>query len=200
MKFSIGIPAYKAKFLKECVESILNQTYTDFELIIVNDASPENLDEIVLKFSDSRIRYYVNEINCGAENVVDNWNKCLEYSNGEFFILMGDDDIMHYNYLEEFERLIKKYPDLDIYHIPSPIFKFIYMAVDISKADWMKIVKRGYVNVDFEKMNEKEYRNKPNLVYNYLLDSKSIIKFFLKSFYQRITATTKNLFIKTLSF
>jgi CRISPR-associated protein Cst1 len=70
-------------------------------------------------------------------------------------------------------------PDLDIYHIPSPIFKFIYMAVDISKADWMKIVKRGYVNVDFEKMNEKEYRNKPNLVYNYLLDSKSIIKFFI---------------------
>ena len=39
IKFSIGIPAYKAKFLKECIDSILAQTYPDFELIIVNDVS-----------------------------------------------------------------------------------------------------------------------------------------------------------------
>ncbi|HHP1614846.1 TPA: glycosyltransferase, partial [Klebsiella pneumoniae] len=40
IKFSIGIPAYKAMFLDECITSIINQTYTNFELIIVNDASP----------------------------------------------------------------------------------------------------------------------------------------------------------------
>lgn len=58
MKFSITIPAYKAKFLKECIDSILSQTYNDFELIIVNDASPEYLDSIINGYSDSRIRYY----------------------------------------------------------------------------------------------------------------------------------------------
>jgi CRISPR-associated protein Cst1 len=71
-------------------------------------------------------------------------------------------------------------PDLEIYHIPSSIFRFIYIAVDISKRDWMEIVRRGYVNVDMEKVKEEnEYKNKPNLVYNNLLDNKSIIGFFI---------------------
>lgn len=47
MKFTIAIPAYKRTFLKECIDSILAQTYKDFELIIINDASPEDLDSVV---------------------------------------------------------------------------------------------------------------------------------------------------------
>lgn len=45
---SIGIPAYKATYLKEAIDSVLNQTYTKFELIIVNDKSPENIEELFL--------------------------------------------------------------------------------------------------------------------------------------------------------
>lgn len=116
MKFSITIPAYKAKFLKECIDSILSQTYKDFELIIVNDASPEDLGSIVNGYSDSRIRYYKNDKNCGAINVVDNWNKCLGYAQGEFIICMGDDDKLMPNCLEEYDRLIAKYPQLDAFH------------------------------------------------------------------------------------
>lgn len=116
MKFTIAIPAYKAKFLKECIDSILSQTYKDFELIIVNDASPENLDSIVKQYSDSRIRYYVNEKNCGAINVVDNWNKCLSYATGDFIICMGDDDKLMPNCLEEYVKLINRYPDLNAFH------------------------------------------------------------------------------------
>src|SRR5690606_28530398 len=111
MKFSIGIPAFKARFLKECIDSILSQTFSDFELIIVNDASPENIDDIVKNYSDSRIRYYVNEKNFGAEQVVDNWNKCLSYALGDYFVLMGDDDLMMPNYLYEFSKLIDRYPN-----------------------------------------------------------------------------------------
>lgn len=121
MKFSIGIPAFKARFLKECIDSILTQTFSDFELIIVNDASPENIDDIVKSYSDSRIRYYVNEKNFGAEHVVDNWNKCLSYALGAFFVLMGDDDLMAPSYLEEFDMLISKFPDLDVFHCRSMI-------------------------------------------------------------------------------
>ena len=47
IRFSIAIPAYKSYYLKECIDSILVQSYEDFELIIVNDASPEDLDSIV---------------------------------------------------------------------------------------------------------------------------------------------------------
>lgn len=116
MKFSILIPAYKATFLKECIESILSQTYTDFEVIIVDDASPEDLKSIIDKFPDDRIHYYRNEQNCGAVNVVDNWNNCLNYSKGEYVICMGDDDKLLPNCLEEYCKLIELYPHLNVYH------------------------------------------------------------------------------------
>lgn len=121
MKFSVTIPAYKAKFLKECIESILAQTYKDFELIIVNDASPEDLTSIVQSFDDPRIRYYINEANCGALNVVDNWNKCLSYATGDYVICMGDDDKLLPNCLEEYAKLIEKYPGLGVYHALTEI-------------------------------------------------------------------------------
>lgn len=121
VKFSIGIPAYKSQFLKECIDSILVQSYTDFELIIVNDNSPENIENIVNFYSDARIKYYKNKINFGAENVVDNWNKCLSYAKGEYFILMGDDDKMDIDYLAEFNMLISKFPGLEVYHCRSKI-------------------------------------------------------------------------------
>lgn len=116
IKFTIGIPAFKSLFLRECIDSIIAQTYRNFELIIVNDKSPENIDLIVNDYQDERIHYYKNEKNTGAEHVVDNWNKCLSYAKGEYFILMGDDDKMETNYLEEFNRLINQHPNLGVYH------------------------------------------------------------------------------------
>ncbi len=116
MKFSITIPAFKQRYLYEAIESCLAQTYKDFELIIVDDASPEDLKSVVDRFQDSRIRYYRNEKNCGALHVVDNWNICLGYAKGDYVICMGDDDRLLPNCLEEYSKLIDKYPDLDIYH------------------------------------------------------------------------------------
>ena len=116
MKFSILIPAYKSNFLYECIESVLVQTYIKFELIIVDDDSPNNIYEIVTMFNDSRIKYYRNHKNCGALNVVDNWNKCLSYATGDYVICMGDDDILCENCLEEYKKLIDKYPSLNVFH------------------------------------------------------------------------------------
>lgn len=116
MKFSILIPAYKKQYLQECIESILAQTYSDFEIVIVNDASPEDLDSVVNGFTDPRIHYYVNKKNCGAVDVVDNWNICLEYSLGEYVICMGDDDRLLPKCLEEYNNLVERYPGLGIYH------------------------------------------------------------------------------------
>src|SRR5574344_1437663 len=104
MKYSITIPSYKSTFLNECIDSVLCQTYNDFELIILNDASPENIDDIISKYEDPRIRYYKNKINVGAVNVVDNWNKCLEYAKGNYIICMGDDDKLAPNCLEEYNK------------------------------------------------------------------------------------------------
>lgn len=116
IKFSVTVPAYKAQFLAECIDSILAQTYKNFELIIVNDASPQDLDSIVSKYDDPRIRYYKNEVGFGAEHVVGNWNKCLEYATGDYIICMGDDDKLLPHCLEEYVKLIEKYPGLGVYH------------------------------------------------------------------------------------
>jgi len=114
--FSVGIPAWKSEYISEAIQSVLNQTFSDFELIIVNDASPYGVDKIVGTFNDGRIRYYENSINHGVEAMVDNWNKCLNYSSGKYFLLLGDDDRLEPDCLEVFAGLIEQYPDLDVFH------------------------------------------------------------------------------------
>jgi len=122
VKFSITIPAYKSHYLKEAIESVVGQTYADWELIIVDDCSPEDLRSIVEPFlTDSRIRYYRNEKNCGAVNVVENWNICLGYCTGDYVICMGDDDRLLPCCLAEYQQLIQKQPGLNVYHTRTEI-------------------------------------------------------------------------------
>ena len=116
MKFSVLMPAYKAEFFKEAIDSVLNQTYKDFELIIVDDCSPENLKNIVGLFCDKRIHYIRNDKNIGAVDLVDNWNKCLSYASGDYVICMGDDDKLVKTCLEDYVYLVKRFPSLNVYH------------------------------------------------------------------------------------
>lgn len=114
MKYSFILPAYKARFFREALDSILSQTYKDFELIIVNDASPEDLYSIVKGYNDPRIRYYVNEKNIGGKDLVAQWNHCLEYAKGEYVILASDDDVYFPLYLEKMDELVSKYPEVNV--------------------------------------------------------------------------------------
>ena len=133
MKFSVTVPAFKRQYLKECIDSILAQTYGDFELIIVNDASPEDLGSIVSQYDDPRIRYYVNDHNCGAVNVVDNWNIALSYATGDYVICMGDDDRLLPNCLEEYARMIEAYPGLGVYHAWTQIIDEHSAVIDMQE-------------------------------------------------------------------
>ena len=130
-KFSVTIPAYKSQFLQEAIESVVSQTYTDWELIIVDDCSPEDLHTIVKPYlKDERIHYYRNEGNCGAANVVDNWNICLSYRTGDYVICMGDDDRLLPCCLSELGQLINKYPNLNVYHSQTEIIDEDGLAVE----------------------------------------------------------------------
>lgn len=113
--FSFVLPAYKARFLHEAIESILSQTFSNFELIIVNDASPEDLKSIVGSFDDPRIQYHENKQNIGGKDLVAQWNHCIEFARGEFLIIASDDDTYHRLYLAEMNELIKQYPACNIY-------------------------------------------------------------------------------------
>ena len=122
MKFSITIPAYKKRFLREAIESVKAQTWPDWELIIVDDCSPEDLASVVEPFlSDRRISYHRNEQNCGAVDVVDNWNRCLSMCSGQYVVCMGDDDRLLPVCLEAYCRLMEQHPGLCVYHIRTQL-------------------------------------------------------------------------------
>ncbi len=91
-KVTVCLPTYnKACYLPAAVESVLAQEFRDYELLIVNDASPDQTDEIVRGFEDSRLRYVRNPQNLG---LVENWNRCLNLAQGEYAIVFHDDDVM----------------------------------------------------------------------------------------------------------
>lgn len=122
MKFSVTIPAYKPEFLQEAIESVQSQSYPDWELIIVDDCSPADLQSIVAPFlKDSRVSYYRNEKNFGAVDVVDNWNRCLEYCTGDYVICMGDDDRLRPDCLRELARAISEHPYYGVYHVRTEL-------------------------------------------------------------------------------
>ena len=114
MRYSFVLPAYKSDYLQDAIESILQQTLNDFELIIVDDASPYNLESIVKQYNDQRIVFHRNEVNIGGKNLVMNWNKCIEYAKGEYVILASDDDIYSPFFLQQVDARIEEYPYVDI--------------------------------------------------------------------------------------
>lgn len=119
--FSITIPAFKGRFLSQAIESVLSQTFNDFELIVLNDCSPEIIEDIVKNYKDDRIKYFENKENTGIKRVTDNWNKCLNLACGEYIICMGDDDMLQQDALAEYALLITKYPQLNAFHSRSII-------------------------------------------------------------------------------
>ena len=115
-KISFILPAYKRLYLAEAIRSILVQTFVDFELVVVDDCSPENLREVVAEFSDARLRYVRNEQNVGGKNLVAAWNKAMLYAQSEWCVLASDDDVYMPTYAEKMLSLAEKFQNVDVLH------------------------------------------------------------------------------------
>jgi len=88
---SVLMPVYNGeKYLREAIESILNQTYNDFEFIILNDGSTDRTEKIILSYDDSRIVYVKNEENLG---IIKSLNKGLKLAKSKYIARMDADDI-----------------------------------------------------------------------------------------------------------
>lgn len=99
MVLDVFIMTYnRSHYLKDSIESILNQTYTDFQLTILDNCSTDNTEEVVKSFDDNRIKYIKNEENIGAWG---NINKAFSLADKKYFIVNHDDDIMMPDYLEK---------------------------------------------------------------------------------------------------
>ena len=112
-KLAIVIPAYKADFLKETLDSIKRQTDQRFRLYIFDDASPDNLKEIVEGSNlTCDIVYHRFDDNLGQYSIVKQWNRCISsVENEEWIWLFSDDDLMDPNCVQSFFDALKKYPD-----------------------------------------------------------------------------------------
>lgn len=112
-RISVLMPVYNTKesYLREAIESILNQTFTDFELLILNDGSTNNAREVVLSYNDERIKYQTNEQNMGLPRTR---NKMFEYAKGEFIAIMDSDDISLPNRFEEQVKFFEENPEVGV--------------------------------------------------------------------------------------
>jgi len=114
---SICIPAYNAsEFIGKTLESCLNQSYQNLEIIVTDDCSNDNTVEIVANYKDQRIKLIKNEINLG---VYKNWNKSIINSNGIYCKLMGADDILYPTCIEEQVKVMENRNNSDVVLVTS---------------------------------------------------------------------------------
>jgi glycosyltransferase involved in cell wall biosynthesis len=111
-KVTVGLPVYNdEKYLKKAIESVLEQTFTDFELIIVNDGSEDTSMDIVHSFKDPRIQIIDDGKNSGLPKRL---NQITKLAKGEYLARMDSDDIMLLIRLEEQISILEKNNDIDV--------------------------------------------------------------------------------------
>jgi glycosyltransferase involved in cell wall biosynthesis len=109
---SVCIPTYKGgEFISKTIDSVINQTYKNIELIIVDDKSPDDTASVVKNYSDPRIRYVVNQTNLGPEA---NWIKCQQLASGVYFKLLPHDDIIAAECVEKQVAILESDTDREI--------------------------------------------------------------------------------------
>ncbi|TAJ22641.1 MAG: glycosyltransferase family 2 protein, partial [Nitrospirae bacterium] len=113
-KVTVAIPTYnRATLLKQCLETILRQTFRDFEVIVSDNCSPDATPEAVRAFNDPRIRYYRNESNLG---VFPNMNRCIDRARGQYIAIVHDDDLFAPQFIEQEARLLDEHPSVGMVH------------------------------------------------------------------------------------
>src|SRR5882762_1549884 len=117
-RISIGLPVYNGEnFITDALESILGQTYTDFELIISDNASTDRTEALCKSYAarDPRIRYWRNAENLGAAR---NFNRVFELSSGEYFKWTAHDDVLAPDYLEKCIEASDRDPSVVLVYTP----------------------------------------------------------------------------------
>lgn len=109
---SVILPVFNGeKFLRDAIDSILAQTYTNFELIIINDFSTDHTESIILSYNDDRILYIKNEQNLGVANTL---NKGIDLAKGQFIARMDADDISKPDRIEKQMAYLDSHPEVAV--------------------------------------------------------------------------------------
>ena len=117
-RVSFVIPCYKlAHLLPECLGSILSQSYEDFEILLMDDCSPDETPEVAQSFHDPRIKYVRNKENLGH---LHNYNKGIALSQGKYVWLISADDCLRRTYaLERYVQVMEDHPEIGYVFSPA---------------------------------------------------------------------------------
>lgn len=128
---SVITPVYnQALYIEESVLSVLNQTYTDFELLIIDDASTDETGKIISKYaSDPRISIYRNDKNMGCASTC---NRGYSLAKGKFLAIIAGDDTWEVQYLEKCVSALEKYPDAG----------FVYTRINLMDTQGNKVPRK----------------------------------------------------------
>jgi len=132
--FSVVIPTHdRLDLLRDAVETVLRQDYSQWELVIFDNASTGDIAGYVKSISDQRIRY---ERSDNFLPVTDSWNRAINLATGDYVTVLGDDDGLTPGYFTKLSRIIEKFGSPDVLY--SGIYQFMHPGV----APWER---RGYV-------------------------------------------------------
>lgn len=100
------------EFVKECVDSILNQTFQDFDLLILDNNSNDGTKEWLSNLKNTRVKIFHSEKDLTIE---ENWARAIDIPKNEFMTMIGHDDLLHPDYLNVINHLIRENPDASLY-------------------------------------------------------------------------------------
>lgn len=107
-KVTIAIPTYnRSEFLKASLQSVLGQDYSDFQVLVLDNASTDDTEAVVRSFTDSRITYVRNETNIG---MFRNCNRAIELNSSPYLSILGDDDLLLPNFIHTSALALDDHP------------------------------------------------------------------------------------------
>ena len=112
-RVSVLIPVYRTNpaFLREAIQSVLAQTYSDFELVLLDDCPDDPREDVVREFNDPRIRYARNERNLGISS---SRNRLIDMARGEYLAIFDHDDVSHPTRLEKEVAYLDAHPECGV--------------------------------------------------------------------------------------
>lgn len=163
---SIIVATYNRKDpLCSCIKSILDQTYTDFEIVIVDDASTDGTENVVRKMHDARIRYIRMEKNSGPAPAR---NKGLDHVRGDYFIVWDSDDLLHPHAFSTLLDGFKKYADAVTISAPTRVYmgskEVSYRPLKPGPISFPDFVSGDYVKHKLARLSKTAYAGKSRYV------------------------------------
>ncbi|KMK51136.1 hypothetical protein RO21_07990 [[Actinobacillus] muris] len=171
---SVIVPIYNVeKYLQKCIESIIEQSYTNLEIILVNDGSKDSSPQICDKYAkkDSRIKV-IHKENGGLS---DARNKGLEVATGDFISFIDSDDFIEKDLYNNFQQILSTYPKLDIY---------IFNLNKQTKSSWIKC----------HSVLQSHYTENKTQVLSYIFDLNGVDSYAWNKIFRRSLFQEYNLF------